>query len=147
MISFFNEHPDFCLYKRRAIKKWILEICTSHSSSIDKLHYYFLTDEELMKLNITYLNHHTYTDIISFDYSSNNIISGEIFISIDRVRENSIKFKQSFEIELLRVLIHGVLHFLGYKDKTKKEKQNMREAEHRTITKFYEMFPVEHSNF
>jgi rRNA maturation RNase YbeY len=88
-----------------------------------------MDDEMLLEINSKYLNHNYYTDIISFDYSENNIIAGDIYISIDRVRENALNTKTDFEDELHRVLVHGILHFLGYKDKRPEEKKRMRDAE------------------
>jgi len=93
------------------------------------LNYIFCSDTYLHKINLEYLKHDTLTDIITFDYSEKKQISGDIFISIDRIKENALKFNQSTDIELNRVLIHGVLHLLGYKDKTPKEKETMRAKE------------------
>jgi len=93
------------------------------------LNYIFCSDTYLHKINLEYLKHDTLTDIITFDYSEKKQISGDIFISIDRIKENAPKFNQSTDIELNRVLIHGVLHLLGYKDKTPKEKETMRAKE------------------
>jgi rRNA maturation RNase YbeY len=89
----------------------------------------FCSDEYLLDVNKKYLNHDYYTDIITFDYVEDKIISGDIFISSDRVRENANQFNVSFEMELFRIIIHGILHLLGYKDKTKKDKSLMTEKE------------------
>jgi rRNA maturation RNase YbeY len=101
-----------------------------------------MSDSELLEFNRQYLNHDTYTDIISFDYSVGDIISGDILISVDRVRENSVEFCSAFHVELLRVMSHGVLHYLGFKDKTDKESRIMREQEDIAIKLFNE-FHVE----
>lgn len=95
--------------------------------------YIFTDDESLLKINKQYLNHNTYTDIITFDYSEVKTVSGDIFISIDRVQENAAKFGVSFEDELLRVIIHGVLHLCGYKDKTKTDADRMRLKENASL--------------
>ncbi len=89
----------------------------------------FCSDDYLKQININYLNHHYYTDIITFDYSDNKIISGDLFISINRVRENAEINNENFNKEICRVIIHGILHLCGYKDKTSKEKEEMRKLE------------------
>ncbi len=94
-----------------------------------EINYIFCDDSYLLKMNQDYLNHNTYTDIISFDYSEGKHLAGDIFISIDRIEENAKKFKIPFEKELQRVLIHGILHFAGFKDKTTTEKEEMRKQE------------------
>ena len=96
---------------------------------VKDLNFIFCDDEFLFEINNTYLRRDSLTDIITFDYSNKNNISGDIFISIDRVKANALSFNESFEDELKRVIIHGVLHLLGYKDKSKKEKKIMREKE------------------
>jgi rRNA maturation RNase YbeY len=101
-----------------------------------------MSDSELLEFNIQYLNHDTYTDIISFDYSVGDIVSGDILISVDRVRENSVEFGSAFHVELLRVMSHGILHYLGFKDKTDMEARTMREQEDIAIKLFNE-FHVE----
>ena len=94
-----------------------------------ELSFVFCSDEYLLKMNIDYLKHDFYTDVITFDYSEGDIISGDVFISIERIKENSEKYNVSFENELQRVMIHGVLHLVGYKDKTEEELKQMREKE------------------
>ncbi|MCB0460671.1 MAG: rRNA maturation RNase YbeY, partial [Flavobacteriaceae bacterium] len=91
--------------------------------------YIFCDDDYLLDINVKYLKHNTLTDIISFDYTDDGLISGDVFVSIDRVKENAEKFNVSFQDELHRVMIHGILHFCGYKDKTKEEEQLMRSKE------------------
>ena len=94
-----------------------------------ELSFVFCSDEYLLKMNIDYLKHDFYTDVITFDYSEGDIISGDVFISIDRIKENAEKYNVTFENELQRVMIHGVLHLVGYKDKTEEELKQMREKE------------------
>lgn len=100
------------------------------------INYIFCSDEELLEINIRHLNHSTYTDIITFDYTEGNKISSDIFISIDRVEENAKKFKVSFEEELHRVMIHGILHLCGYKDKSKADAELMRKKENAALKMF-----------
>ena len=97
------------------------------------INYSFLKDDDLLEMNKTFLGHNFYTDIISFDYSEKKTLAGDIYISVDRVMENSKEYKCSFEMELNRVMIHGILHFMGLKDKTKSEAANMRQAENKSL--------------
>ncbi len=125
----FNYETEFLLNNSRQIIDWISQSIENESYKEDEINYIFCNDEYLTELNTKYLNHNTLTDIISFDYTLGKLISGDIFISIDRVKENATKFKVSFSDELHRVMIHGILHFCGYNDKTKEEKKVMREKE------------------
>ncbi len=114
------------------MKKWIKSIAENEEFRVVDLSYVFCTDEYLLDINIQHLDHHTLTDIITFDLSDHPDspeIEGEIYISIDRVKENAKNFKVSFESELSRVLAHGILHLCGYKDKSPEEEQLMREKE------------------
>jgi len=128
-ITFHQEDISFRLKKIKKIKSWITQSIALEKNVLGDLNYIFCSDIYLHKINLEYLKHDTLTDIITFDYSEKKQISGDIFISIDRIKENAIKFKQSIENELNRVLIHGVLHLLGYKDKTPKDKELMRAKE------------------
>ena len=114
----FNFETDFELKSRMKIQKWISEIIISEGFEEGEVLYIFCDDEYLHKLNVSFLGHDTLTDIISFDYRVGKQINGEIYISVERVAENSKDFKTNFEDELHRVMIHGILHFCGYKDKT-----------------------------
>lgn len=128
-ISFYSEDVDFQLENEQQIIDWIKNTIQQEAKSATEISYIFCSDEYLYQMNLEYLNHDTYTDIITFDYTENSVVSGDIFISIDRVKENAIKFKTTFKNELSRVIIHGVLHLLGYKDKTPEQKQVMRSKE------------------
>ena len=128
-ITFHQEDISFRLKKIKKIKSWITQSIALEKNVLGDLNYIFCSDTYLHKINLEYLKHDTLTDIITFDYSEKKQNSGDIFISIDRIKENAIKFKQSIENELNRVLIHGVLHLLGYKDKTPKDKELMRAKE------------------
>ncbi len=129
-IYFFNEDIVFNLLYRKKIKQWLINVVASENKSLENLNYIFCSDEYLLKLNIEYLKHYTLTDIITFNNSNNkDIINGDIFIRITRVKENAIKYNQIFYDELLRVIVHGVLHLCGYKDKLLKDRKVMREKE------------------
>lgn len=136
MISFHYE-IDFKLTSERAFKSWLSQVVLSEEKTTGDINYIFCDDEYLLKINVDYLNHDTLTDIISFDYSIGNILHGDIFISIERVRENAAKFKVSFEEELKRVMVHGVLHYCGFKDKTVKDQKIMRAKEDEKIAMFH----------
>ncbi|MGZ4034474.1 MAG: rRNA maturation RNase YbeY [Bacteroidia bacterium] len=132
MISFSNKDIKFTLNNKSKIKNWIVSIIEKSSNITGDISFVFCSDEFLLNINKQYLNHDTYTDIITFDYSKEQPkqpISGDIFISIDRVKENAKTFSKTFEDELHRVIIHGVLHLLGYKDKTKIAKSEMTKQE------------------
>lgn len=125
----YNSETDFVLNQAENISGWITKTIESESKSEGDISYIFCDDDYLLDINVKYLNHNTLTDIISFDYTDEGLISGDVFISIDRVKENAEKFNVSFQDELHRVMIHGILHFCGYKDKTKEEEQLMRSKE------------------
>jgi len=129
-IRFFSEDTDFALAHPRKTSRWINESAGKEKARIREINYIFCSDSFLLGLNQNYLDHNTLTDIITFDYSvSKNELEGEIYISIDRVSENAFKFKRDFEEELHRVIIHGVLHLAGYKDKKSTDKALMRKKE------------------
>lgn len=139
MIEFHFE-TDFHLKKAKEHKDWIKTICASEGFTIGELNFIFCNDSYLLEINQKYLQHDTYTDIITFDYTEGNKISGDIYISVDRVKENSTIYAVSFNNELLRVLSHGVLHLIGYKDKKEEQILEMRLKEEEKI----KMFHVEH---
>ncbi|WNH08636.1 rRNA maturation RNase YbeY [Thalassobellus suaedae] len=128
MIS-FNYETDFKLDDETVISKWISDTISSESYKLEEINYVFCDDEYLHKLNVEFLNHDTLTDIISFDYSMGKLIQGDIYISVERVADNAKDFDVSFIEELHRVIIHGVLHYCGYKDKTDDDAKTMREKE------------------
>ena len=108
---------------------------SKEKKELGEINYVFMNDEDLLKTNIEFLDHHTYTDIITFDYCEGELLNSDIFISIDRVNENATKFDTTFENELHRVMIHGVLHLCGYKDKSKKDAELMRKKENAALSK------------
>ncbi|MDO5969141.1 rRNA maturation RNase YbeY [Flavivirga aquimarina] len=129
MINFNYEEIDFSLKNEERISNWITNTISEEAYKLEEINYVFCDDKYLHKLNVEFLNHDTLTDIISFDYSVGKLIQGDIFISIERVKENAMDFSVSFEEELHRVIIHGILHYCGYKDKTDSEAKVMREKE------------------
>ena len=139
MIS-FNYETDFELENEAQYEDWISRIIESEGFDEGEINYIFCDDEYLHKINVEYLDHDTLTDIISFDYTVGNVLQGDIFISIERVRDNANDFNVSFEEELKRVLSHGVLHYCGYKDKSPEDEALMRSKEEEKM----QMFHVEH---
>ena len=133
----FVYNIDFKLDNESSIKSWIRGFCDHEGFRVDNLVFAFFSDEELKKLNIKYLSHDYYTDVISFDDSVENNLKGNIAISVDRVRENAKNLILPFEEELRRVMIHGVLHFMGYKDKTKEQIANIRLKEEYALSMFH----------
>lgn len=125
----FNFQYTFKFVQRTLYRQWIKEIVQEKNKKIGELNYIFCDDEYLIAMNQQYLQHDTYTDIITFDYCENDVINGDIFISVERVNENAQKYEVGFQEELLRVMGHGVLHLCGYKDKTKQEAEEMRKQE------------------
>jgi len=125
----FNYETDFKLGNELEIQQWISTCIESRGFKEGEINYIFCDDGYLLKLNVEFLEHDTFTDIISFDYTLGKLISGDIFISVERVQENAQKFSQTFNNELNRVIIHGILHYLGLKDKTEEEANNMRAEE------------------
>jgi probable rRNA maturation factor len=129
-INFFSEKIRFKLTHPKKTASWIKSVAKAEEASIKSLNYIFCNDDYLREINIRYLKHKTYTDIITFNYGQlTEPLEGDIFISIDRVKENALKFNADFDIELHRVIIHGVLHLIGFNDKSKTEKLAMREKE------------------
>ncbi len=128
-IHFNQTITDFKFKNRSKIKLWIKNVIEKQGFKTGKIYFTFSNDEELLKINQQFLSHNTYTDIITFDYCEKNTINGEIYISIERVVENAQKEKAPFENELNRVLIHGILHLCGFKDKSINEKKIMRQKE------------------
>ena len=133
----FHYECDFELKEVKDYTDWISRVLASENAEPGNLTFVFCDDDYLLNINQRFLNHDDYTDIITFDYSEDSIISGDIFISLERVRENAGRFKQSFKKELLRVMAHGLLHLLGYNDKTINEVEVMRFKEEDKIRMFH----------
>ncbi|WP_348824692.1 rRNA maturation RNase YbeY [Flavobacterium aestuarii] len=133
----FNYESEFTLENEVAIATWLSSVIVSENKTEGEINYIFCDDEYLHKINLEYLNHDTLTDIISFDYTMGNEISGDIFVSVERVLDNSKDYDTSFEDELKRVLVHGVLHYCGYKDKSEEDEALMRNKEDEKIAMFH----------
>ena len=128
-ILFHNADTSYILKNKRIISSWITDTIKEEEKQLEEISYIFCTDDYLLKINQEHLNHDTYTDIITFDYTENGIISSEIYISVDRVRENAKNLGVAALDEMHRVIIHGVLHLCGYKDKSDLQSQEMRGKE------------------
>src|SRR6478735_10616084 len=129
----FNYETEFSLDNEQAFTDWLSAVIVSEKKNEGEINYIFCDDDYLHKINIEYLNHDTLTDIISFDYTMGNEIGGDIFVSVERVLDNSKDYETSFEDELKRVLVHGVLHYCGYKDKSEEDEALMRSKEDEKI--------------
>ena len=125
----FNYENDFRLDRSDKVSEWIKEVIKEEEFNLGEINYVFCSDTYLHRLNVEFLEHDTYTDVIGFDYSVGKKLQGEIYISTDRVKENAIKFEVPFDDELHRVMCHGVLHFCGYGDATAEDKIKIREKE------------------
>lgn len=132
----FNYETDFILDSKESYKIWIETIIKDYQFEVGDISYIFCDDEYLLQINQQYLNHDDLTDIISFDYTEGKFISGDIFISVERVKENANKYKVDFKQELLRVMSHGILHFIGFKDKNDLDQLEMTKNEEICIQKF-----------
>lgn len=139
MIS-FNYETDFLLDNETQFSDWISRVILSENKKEGDINYIFCDDEYILEINKQYLDHDYYTDIISFDYSVGNELNGDIFVSIERVKENATDFNATFDEELKRVIIHGILHYCGYKDKSEEDEALMRSKEDEKT----KMFHVEH---
>lgn len=128
-INFFSEDIQFELENESKISNWIKSIIQENNKQLTTLNFILTSDEEVHRINKEYLQHDTYTDIITFPMSEEAVIEGDIFVSIDRIKDNAKKLSVTFENELHRVLIHGVLHLIGFDDKTPELKKEMRKAE------------------
>jgi probable rRNA maturation factor len=128
-IYFFKSGVRFRFKNKESISNWIKKVIRKDGKQPGEISFIFCTDKFLLDINKQYLNHDYFTDIITFDYCERDKINGEIYISIDRVRENALSMKVDFLIELNRVMIHGILHLLGYPDKKASHKKQMRKRE------------------
>lgn len=139
-ILFHSEISDFHIQDEDSLRYWLEAVADAESKSIEAVNYVFMSDEELLLVNREYLNHDYYTDVISFPLSSDPI-EGDIFISIDRVRDNATSLHISFLQELRRIMVHGLLHFLGYQDNTPEDKLSMTQKEDEYLTKYPASLP------
>lgn len=130
-------NTSFSLDNERKVSKWLNKAVESEGFSVGEIVFAFFNDKDLKSLNIKYLDHDYYTDVISFNDSKGTVLNGNIAVSVERVLENSKKFKTSFEDELLRVMVHGLLHFMGFNDSSMTETQQMRDKEDDNLKSFH----------
>ena len=129
----FNYETEFSIKDENLLENWVHKIVSNNEFNVGEINYIFCDDKYLHQLNVEFLKHDTLTDVISFDNTLGKLISGDIFISVERVKDNAKDFKVSFEDELHRVMIHGVLHYMGFKDKSEEDIKQMREAENNAL--------------
>lgn len=139
-IRFSSQSGNFELAESQKVRQWVAEVIRRRGMAVGNINYLFCDDEYLLEVNQQYLQHDTYTDIITFDYVAGTLVSGDIVISVDRVGENAGKFGVPFEQELLRVVIHGVLHLLGQGDKSESEAAEMRRLEEAALGLWEQLF-------
>ena len=136
LIQFFSEDIPFVLKNKTGCRRWLNSVIREEKKISGDINFIFCSDEYLLDLNKTYLRHHTLTDILTFPYADDQkTLSGDIFISIERVKDNAARFQQDFDKELKRVMVHGLLHLIGYYDHGKKEKETMTEREDHYLEK------------
>lgn len=129
MVSYFVQDTDFKFVKKRLNNSWLKLVAESEVRKLGNINIIFCSDNYILDVNMKYLQHDYFTDIITFDYCEGNVLSGDLFISVDSVRENSVFFKTEFTDELNRVIVHGLLHLIGYDDHTPEDQKVMREKE------------------
>jgi len=139
-IHYFNEGLKYTLKNKRILKRWIIETIENENYICSDINIIFTTDKNILKINKEHLSHNYYTDIITFDYCENKNISGDIFISLDTVKNNSLRFNVSLLDELHRVIIHGILHLVGYKDKSEIQKAEMKQKENFYLDRLKKLF-------
>ena len=129
MVSYFTEDTSFAFKEKRLTSRWLKLVAESEIRRLGDISIVFCSDNYILDVNMKYLQHDYFTDIITFDYCEGNVLSGDLFISIDSVRENAVLYGAEFEDELNRVMVHGLLHLIGYDDHTEEEQKIMREKE------------------
>lgn len=139
MITFISENISATKIKKRKTAQWIKQVATLYNKNIGEVSYLFCNDEKILEINLQYLQHDFYTDIITFDNSEGDLLSGDIFISVDTVLSNSQKYNTSFEDELNRVIIHGILHLIGLNDESDEDSKEMRLAEDNALKMLKEL--------
>ena len=144
--NFFSENKNFKISNKKEIRTLLKEICKKENKKISFINCVFCSDNRLLEINKKYLNNASLTDVVTFDFTTNKkTIEGDVYISIDRVKENAKKYKQPFKTELLRIIIHGLLHLIGFSDKTKEEKNTMTLKENEYLSMYNKLtFHVEH---
>ncbi len=144
--NFFSENKNFKISNKKEIRALLKKICKKENKKISFINCVFCSDNRLLEINKKYLNHVSLTDVVTFDFTLNKKnLEGDIYISIDRVKENARKYKETFKTELLRIIIHGLLHLIGFSDKTKEEKNIMTLKENEYLSLYNKLtFHVEH---
>ena len=141
-ISFHSEGVKPKTPSKRLLKAWIKEFVANHGKKVGELAFVFCDDEKILEVNRNFLQHDYYTDIITFDYCEGDLVSGDIYISVERVEENALNHNENYSTELLRVVAHGVLHLIGFQDKEEKSKLKMTENEDLCISLFLSKFAI-----
>lgn len=141
-IQFFNQEINFKLSQKRIINSWIKSTISSHHKKCGEISFIFTSDEQILEVNRQYLQHDYFTDIITFNYNNGDVVSGDIYISVDTVSSNAAIYNVTFQEELHRVIIHGILHLLGFNDKTKTQQKQMTEKENLNLKILYSQFMV-----
>jgi len=136
-ILFHSLYPCKTVPHKADIKKWLVKIVSEHKRKLGPVNIIFVNDEKILEINQKYLNHDYLTDILTFNYNTEKLISGDIYISIERVEENAQKFNCTFQTEILKVIVHGFFHLLGFDDKTKTQKTVMRNLEENALQDFH----------
>lgn len=139
-VNFSTHEIKYNLKDKRKIVNWIKEVVYLHGKKVGTISIVFTNDEYILETNRQFLNHNYFTDIITFDYTEKNVIEGDILISLDTVRSNALKYNTTFENELLRVIIHGVLHLLGFKDKSSPQQKVMRSNENQSLEIYFSKY-------
>lgn len=143
-IAFYSENIHFILRNKKALRNWLLFIIKKYNKNIKNIDYIFCDNKYLYQINLDFLKQDAFTDIITFDYSEHGFLSADIFVSIDRVKDNALEYKIEFYEELRRVMIHGILHLAGFDDKTKIQRLKMRKAENECLEIWKSKFHVKH---
>ena len=139
-ITYYSENVPLPSFKKRILSQWIKAVALTYDKQIENVSYLFCSDEKILEVNREYLQHDYYTDIITFDYSEGNMISGDLIISLDTVQSNAKKFQTDYKDELYRVIIHGILHLCGVNDKTPKDQEIMTKAENGALEALKNIF-------
>lgn len=139
MIQFINENTEIPVLHKRRLTQWIKSTAEEYGRKTGDITYIFCSEEKILEINMQYLNHDYFTDIITFDYSEKNVISGDIFISPETLKTNAIQFNVTYEEELLRIIIHGILHLCGQDDKTPESKLQMTAKEDKALNVYKNM--------
>ena len=142
MVNYYFEDTDFVFKKRRECNAWLKAVAESEIKKLGSINIIFCSDNYILDINQKYLHHDYFTDIITFDYCEGKLLSGDLFISVDSVKENSITYNTEFAQELLRVIVHGLLHLIGYDDHTPEDQSQMRDKENYYLAFREQMFPA-----